>query len=112
MKRISSIQILRGNCVIQQGQTTLRCQQAVVWQRAELTGDQKTNYLTLFLKDDVQVEEPSRSLREQSLVRQMQAQAEVQLSVANTPVEKPRPMIRCLSRRFNSRRESVAATCN
>ncbi|QDU82413.1 hypothetical protein Pla110_41680 [Polystyrenella longa] len=84
------IQILRGNCVIQQGATTLRSQQAVVWQRSEQSGDEVTHYLTIFLKDDVEVEEPSRSLREPSLVRQMRTLSDVSIDIGKT-INEPAP---------------------
>ncbi|MCA9041343.1 MAG: hypothetical protein KDA65_13405 [Planctomycetaceae bacterium] len=84
------IQILRGDCLIQQGATTLSSQQAVIWQRSEKSGDQITHYLTVFLKDNVEVEEASRSLREPSLIRQMRTQSEVSIGVDKS-INEPAP---------------------
>ncbi|MAT15627.1 MAG: hypothetical protein CMJ46_10205 [Planctomyces sp.] len=85
------IQILRGNCEIQQGETTIRSQQAVIWQRSERAGDKDTHYLTVFLKDDVTVEEPTRSLREPTMVRQMKTGADVTITPTNPIVNQPAP---------------------
>jgi lipopolysaccharide assembly outer membrane protein LptD (OstA) len=52
------IAILRGRCRIEQGTTVLQAQKMVVWRTTQSAGHGKTDRLTVYLEDDVRIEEP------------------------------------------------------
>ncbi|MEX0718184.1 MAG: hypothetical protein WD066_16440 [Planctomycetaceae bacterium] len=55
------IMLLRGRCRIQQGETTMRSRQMVVWQRKSAERRDLPWRIDVYLEDDVEIDRPGRS---------------------------------------------------
>jgi len=73
--------LLRGHCVIQQGDSVLSAHKAVVWQRKQ----KGKNRLTVYLEDHAQYNQPGRTVSDTTLV--------VELVTQNAVVFRPRRQV-------------------
>lgn len=77
------VQLLRGNCLIQQGPTRISASKAVVWHRSEKLGEKTTDKLTVYLEDQVKLDDGQLSLREPTLTQELTTEAGVQITFKN-----------------------------
>src|SRR5262249_4797783 len=70
-----TVHILRGQCQIVQGTTTIHAERMVIWRRTE-SGPARER-LTLYLEDGVRIDEPGNSLVESTLVLDLATDAGV-----------------------------------
>ena len=77
------ISILRGQCRIVQGSTLLQAQQMVVWRTTQSAGRGKRHRLTVFLENDVRIEEPGSTHNESPTLVTLNTRAGVTVNVSN-----------------------------
>jgi hypothetical protein len=79
------ISIVRGHCRIQQGSTILEAQKMVIWRSTQSVGKGKRDRLTIYLEDDVRIEEPGSTLNDSPMIVTLNTRAGVKVHIA-TPV--------------------------
>ena len=77
------VSILRGQCRIVQGSTLLQAQQMVVWRTTQSGGRGKRDRLTVYLEDDVRIEEPGSTHNESPTLVTLNTRAGVTVTVSN-----------------------------
>lgn len=83
------ISILRGQCRIVQGSTLLQAQQMVMWRTTQSAGKGKRDRLTVFLEDDVRIEEPGSTHNESPSLVTLDTRAGVTVSVNSGVIVQP-----------------------
>jgi hypothetical protein len=79
------ISIVRGHCRIQQGSTVLEAQKMVIWRSTQSVGKGKRDRLTIYLEDEVRIEEPGSTLNDSPMIVTLNTRAGVKVHIA-TPV--------------------------
>jgi lipopolysaccharide export system protein LptA len=72
-----TVQLLRGQCRIVQGGTTIRAERMVLWRRAASAQSPARERITAYLEHDVRVDEPGNTLTEQTLLIDLVTEAGV-----------------------------------
>lgn len=70
-----TLHLLRGQCQIVQGETTMRAERAVVWRRADPQGTPGRERITVYLEDGVRVDEPGRTVSERTLLLKLNTES-------------------------------------
>jgi hypothetical protein len=83
------ISILRGHCRVQQGSTVLQAQKMVIWRSTNSVGKGKRDRLTIYLEDDVRIEEPGSTVNDSPTIVTLATRAGVKVHV--TTPESLRP---------------------
>jgi lipopolysaccharide export system protein LptA len=106
-----TVQLLRGQCQIVQGSTTIRAERMVIWRRAASPQSPARERVTAYLEEDVRIDEPGNTLTERTLVLDL-------VTAAGVTVDAQRPITgqsathdptykRALARRGSARRATV-----
>lgn len=77
-----SIYLLRGQVRASQGDTAMFADRAVVWRRVDPSGTPGKERLTLFLEDNVRIDEPGSTLSERSALIDLRTKTGVQVQFA------------------------------
>jgi hypothetical protein len=77
------ISILRGHCHVEQGSTILGAQQMVIWRSTQSAGKAKRDRLTIYLEEDVRIEEPGSTLNDSPMIVTLSTRAGLKVRVAN-----------------------------
>jgi hypothetical protein len=83
------VSILRGHCRVKQGSTTLEAQKMVLWRSTQTAGKGKRDRLTIYLEDDVRVEEPGSTLNDSPMIVTLSTRAGVHVHVVNSESARP-----------------------
>jgi len=102
------ISIVRGHCRVQQGLTTLEAQKMVIWRSTQSGGKGKRDRLTIYLEDDVRIEEPGSTLNDSPMIVTLNTRAGVRVHSAN-PVNVQPARDDALYARANKRRRHSTA---
>jgi hypothetical protein len=102
------ISILRGKCRIVQGSTLLEAQQMVVWRTTQSAGRGKRHRLTVFLENDVRIEEPGSTHNESPTLVTLNTRAGVTVNVSNPVIAQPARDDALFVRAQEHRRRSTA----
>lgn len=78
-----TIHLLRGQCQIVQGGTTIHSEKMVIWRRVDAA--QARERVTAYLEDNVRIDEPGNTLTERTLVLDLVTEAGVTVQ-ANRPI--------------------------
>jgi lipopolysaccharide assembly outer membrane protein LptD (OstA) len=77
------VSIVRGHCRVQQGSTILEAQKMVIWRSTQSVGKGKRDRLTIYLEDDVRIEEPGSTLNDSPMIVTLNTRAGIKVRVAN-----------------------------
>ena len=102
------VSILRGQCRIVQGSTLLQAQQMVVWRITQSGGRGKRDRLTVYLEDDVRIEEPGSTHNESPTLVTLNTRAGVTITVSNGAISQPAREDALFLRAQEHRRRSTA----
>src|SRR5262245_10700992 len=80
-----TVQLLRGQCQIVQGGTTIRAEKMVIWRRSLSATAPGRERVTAYLEDGVRIDEPGNTLTERTLVLDLSTSAGVKVS-AQRPI--------------------------
>ena len=80
-----TVQLLRGQCRIVQGETTIRAERMVIWRRTAPTQSAVRERITAYLEGDVRIDEPGNTLTEQTLLLDLVTERGVNI-VAQRPI--------------------------
>jgi hypothetical protein len=83
------ISILRGQCRIVQGSTLLQSRQMVIWRITQTAALGKRDRLTVYLEDDVRIEEPGSTYNESPTLVTLSTRAGVSVNVSNPVTVQP-----------------------
>jgi lipopolysaccharide export system protein LptA len=83
------ISIVRGHCHVQQGSTILEAQKMVIWRSTQSGGKGKRDRLTIYLEDDVRIEEPGSTLNDSPMIVTLNSRAGVKVRIANPVTVQP-----------------------
>jgi hypothetical protein len=83
------VSILRGHCRVKQGSTTLEAQKMVLWRSTQTAGKGKRDRLTIYLEDDVRIEEPGSTLNDSPMIVTLSTRAGVHVHVVNAETARP-----------------------
>lgn len=83
------ISILRGQCRIVQGSTLLQARQMVVWRITQSAARGKRDRLTVYLEDDVRIEEPGETFNESRTLVTLSTRSGVSVRVTNPVTVQP-----------------------
>jgi lipopolysaccharide export system protein LptA len=83
-----TVQLLRGQCQIVQGGTTIRAGRMVLWRRPASPQAPSRERVTVYLEEDVRIDEPGNTLTEQTLVLDL-ASATLDVGYADTDGVRP-----------------------
>ncbi|HXY35586.1 MAG TPA: hypothetical protein VEI07_15245 [Planctomycetaceae bacterium] len=83
------ISIVRGHCRIEQGSTSLEAQKMVIWRSTQSVGKGKRDRLTIYLEDDVRIEEPGSTLNDSPMIVTLNTRAGVKVRIANPVTIQP-----------------------
>ncbi len=78
-----TVHLLRGQCQIVQGGTTIRSEKMVIWRRVDAA--QARERVTAYLEDNVRVDEPGNTITERTLVLDLVTEAGVTIQ-AKRPI--------------------------
>jgi len=78
-----NISILRGRCRIVQGSTVLESRQMVIWRGTQSAGRGKNDQLTVYLEEDVRIEEPGSTINGSPTMVRLGTRAGVTVNVGN-----------------------------
>jgi lipopolysaccharide export system protein LptA len=76
------VHLLRGECQIAQGETTIRSERAVVWRIADPSGAAGRERIIVYLEEGVRVDEPGSTLSERTLLLNLKTESGTTLQVA------------------------------
>jgi hypothetical protein len=77
------VAIIRGHCRIEQGTTVVEAQKMVIWRSTQSAGKGKRDRLTIYLEDDVRIEEPGSTLNDSPMIVTLNTRAGVKVRIAN-----------------------------
>ncbi len=80
-----TVHLLRGQCQIVQGSTTIHSERMVIWRRAESSQAMARERVTVYLEEGVRIDEPGNTLTERTLVLDLVTDAGVTLN-AGRPI--------------------------
>jgi len=80
-----TVHVLRGQCQIVQGATTIHSERMVLWRRVESTPGPARERVTAYLEGGVRIDEPGNTLTEETLVLDLATQANVSVQ-AKKPI--------------------------
>ncbi|MBI3862669.1 MAG: hypothetical protein HY290_12335 [Planctomycetia bacterium] len=83
-----TVHVLRGKCQIVQGATTLRGERIVVWRRLDPQAPAH-EHVTVYLENDVRVDEPGNTLTERTLLRELSTAGGVEVLPQRPVVNQP-----------------------
>jgi hypothetical protein len=83
------ISILRGQCRIVQGSTLLQARQMVIWQITQAAALGKRDRLTVYLEEDVRIEEPGSTFNESPTLVSLSTRSGVSVQVRNPVTIQP-----------------------
>ncbi|HTI50493.1 MAG TPA: hypothetical protein VL475_06065, partial [Planctomycetaceae bacterium] len=103
-----SVHLLRGQCEIVQGETTIRAERAVIWRRADAAGAPGRERITVYLEEGVRVDEPGSTLSERTLLLNLKTESGTTLKaarpVSNQAATQDPAYLRALERRGQTKR--------
>ena len=82
------VSILRGHCRVKQGSTILEAQKMVLWRSTQTAGKGKRDRLTIYLEDDVRIEEPGSTLNDSPMIVTLSS-AGVHVHIVNSETARP-----------------------
>ena len=83
------VSILRGHCRVKQGSTILEAQKMVLWRSTQTAGKGKRDRLTIYLEDDVRIEEPGSTLNDSPMIVTLSTRAGVHVHIVNSENARP-----------------------
>jgi hypothetical protein len=83
------ISILRGQCRIVQGSTVLQARQMVIWRITQSAAPGKRDRLTVYLEEDVRIEEPGSTFNESPTLVTLSTRSGVAVKVRNPVTVQP-----------------------
>ena len=83
------VSIIRGHCRVQQGSTILEAQKMVIWRSTQSVGKGKRDRLTIYLEDDVRIEEPGSTLNDSPMIVTLSTRAGVKVLITNPETRQP-----------------------
>ena len=83
------ISIVRGRCRVDQGSTILEARQMVIWRTTQSAGRGKRDRLTVYLEDDVRIEEPSSTINKSPAIVSLVTRAGVKIKIRNQVNKQP-----------------------
>jgi hypothetical protein len=105
-----TVYLLRGRCQILQGGTTMRAERIVVWRRVDPNTAARER-LTVYLENDVRVDEPGNTLSEPTLLRELSTESRVEIlpqrPIVNLPGAQEPIFSRGLTRRGAADRSTI-----
>jgi len=75
------ISIVRGHCRVQQGSTILEAQKMVIWRSTQSVGKGKRDRLTIYLEDDVRIEEPGSTVNDSPMIVTLNTRAGIKVGL-------------------------------
>lgn len=107
LQQRESVVLLRGRCQIVQGSTTLRSNKMVIWRRSEGPAEKPRERITVYLEDDVRLEQPGDTRTERTLLLDLVTRSGITLQagrrVADQPAADDALFVRAERRRGTSR---------
>lgn len=104
----ATVHLLRGQCQILQGETTIRAERAVIWRREDAAGTPGRERITVYLEEGVRVDEPGSTLSERTLLLNLRTESGTTLKatrpVSNEPATHDPTYLRAVERRGQTKR--------
>ena len=108
------ISIFRGQCHIVQGSTVLEARQMVMWRNTQSAALGKRDRLTVYLEEDVRIEEPGSTFNESPTLVTLSTRAGVSVKVRNPvsvqPAREDRLFVRAQEHRHRSTARIIRTT--
>ncbi|MFM7159251.1 MAG: hypothetical protein ACKO3P_02650, partial [Planctomycetaceae bacterium] len=87
----TTVHLLHGHCVVEQGETRYSATRGVLWRRVDERGAGAGEKVTLYLEGDVRIDRPGSTRDENRLLQNLSADAGLLLHSKRPAVESPMP---------------------
>ncbi|MSR58093.1 MAG: hypothetical protein EXS05_10505 [Planctomycetaceae bacterium] len=106
-----TVHLLHGQCLISQGETTMRAERAVVWRKADPSGAPGRERVSVYLEEGVRVDEPGSTLSERTLLLNLKTESGTTLKAtrpsSGESAESDPTFVRARERRGHSKRDPI-----